>query len=102
MPLPEALLWIVVVYLAAGLLFALAFVTVGVNRVDSAAKDAPLGFRLLLVLGSVALWPILLRMWHSRARKKQVMTRRHQRWHLWMWRVLAPLTLAGLALALTR
>jgi hypothetical protein len=28
------------------------------------------------------------------------MTRAHRRWHLWLWRVLGPLTLAGLVTAL--
>ena len=33
---------------------------------------------------------------HGRTR----MTRRHRRWHLWMWMVLAPLLAAGLIAAL--
>jgi hypothetical protein len=28
------------------------------------------------------------------------MTRRHRRWHLWLWLVLTPLLAAGLSLAL--
>lgn len=50
-------------HLAAGLAFALAFVTVGVQRVDPAARGAPWGFRLLILPGAVALWPLLLVRW---------------------------------------
>jgi len=58
--------WIVfgfLAYCALGLLFAIAFVTLGVQRIDSAAPRASLGFRLLLLPGSTALWPILLARW---------------------------------------
>lgn len=51
------------VYVAAGLVFALAFVTVGVQRVDTAAQGAPWGFRLLILPGAVALWPLLMARW---------------------------------------
>jgi hypothetical protein len=50
-------------YLAAGLVFALAFVTTGVQRVDPAARGAPWGFRLLILPGAAALWPLLLARW---------------------------------------
>ena len=46
-----------------GVLFAVAFVTVGVGRVDAAAKGAGVGFRLLILPGAAALWPVLLRRW---------------------------------------
>lgn len=53
-------------YLAAGLLFATAFVSSGVQRVDPAARGAGLGFRLLIFPGVVALWPWLaIRWWRS-------------------------------------
>jgi hypothetical protein len=50
-------------YAAIGFLFALAFVTVGVKRIDSQAVGSSLGFRLLIFPGSVAFWPMLLRRW---------------------------------------
>lgn len=50
-------------WLAAGLVFALAFVTAGVQRVDPAARGAPWGFRLLILPGAAALWPLLLLRW---------------------------------------
>jgi hypothetical protein len=56
-------IWLAGAYVAAGLVFAAAFVTWGVQRMDPAAKGAPLGFRLLILPGSAALWPLLLRRW---------------------------------------
>jgi hypothetical protein len=50
-------------YAVCGLLFAAAFVTAGVGRVDTAARGAPPAFRLLILPGSVALWPFLLARW---------------------------------------
>ena len=57
------MIWLAGVYAAVGLAFAVAFVIRGVQRVDPAAKGAPLGFRLLILPGSAALWPLLLRRW---------------------------------------
>jgi len=51
------------VYLLIGLLFALAFAVKGVQQVDHAAEGTGIGFRLLIIPGTVALWPILLRKW---------------------------------------
>jgi len=50
-------------YAAIGLFFALAFVTIGVGRIDHAARGAPLGFRLTILPASAALWPVLLSRW---------------------------------------
>lgn len=50
-------------YLLAGLGFALAFVTVGVGRTDPHAAQAGWGFRVLILPGTVFLWPLLARRW---------------------------------------
>jgi hypothetical protein len=50
-------------YLLAGLAFALAFVTVGVSRVDPAARGGTWGFRVLILPGAAVLWPLLLVRW---------------------------------------
>jgi hypothetical protein len=57
------------VYTALGVAFALAFVTVGVSRADSQAAGSSIAFRLLVLPGSVALWPLLLRRWISGKRE---------------------------------
>jgi hypothetical protein len=50
-------------YGLAGAIFAVAFVTVGIHRVDPVAEHAPLGFRLIVLPGAAALWPLLLVRW---------------------------------------
>ena len=50
-------------YVALGVVFTVAFVFVGVKRIDSQAVGTGLGFRVLIFPGSVAFWPLLLRRW---------------------------------------
>ncbi len=63
MLLAQVLLGVGLIYLACGLLFAVAFVTVGVGRVDAAARGSSLGFRLLILPGAAAFWPLLAVRW---------------------------------------
>lgn len=58
--------WIVnlaMVYAGVGLLFAIFFVLIGVGRMDASAKGTPVFFRLLILPGAAALWPLLLVRW---------------------------------------
>ena len=48
-------------YATAGLLFALWFVIAGIGRLDAAAHNSGYGFRLLVLPGVAALWPLLLK-----------------------------------------
>ena len=50
-------------YLAAGVLFAVPFLLVGAGRLDADAREGTWGFRLLVLPGVVALWPLLARRW---------------------------------------
>jgi type IV secretory pathway TrbL component len=50
-------------YGAIGFLFSIAFVVVGVSRIDLQAVGTGIFFRLLILPGCVALWPLLLRRW---------------------------------------
>ena len=50
-------------YVAAGIVFALAFVFRGAARIDPVAREGTLGFKLLILPGAAALWPFLLRRW---------------------------------------
>lgn len=50
-------------YALVGLLVAIAFAARGVDRVDAGARGAPAGFRLLIIPGAAALWPVVLRWW---------------------------------------
>jgi hypothetical protein len=63
MTLARALVFLVELHLACGLVFALFFVTRGAGVVDPAARTGTRGFRVLLVPGSALLWPWLLARW---------------------------------------
>jgi hypothetical protein len=54
------------IYLAVGLVFAIAFAARGVEVVDPAARNCTRGFRIVIVPGAIALWPLLLRRWLGR------------------------------------
>ena len=46
-------------YFAIGLIFGLWFVTAGLSRFDSAADQSTWSFRVLILPGCMALWPLL-------------------------------------------
>ena len=46
-------------YVVAGVVFAAWFTTKGVGRIDPVAKEGTRGFRILIIPGVVALWPLL-------------------------------------------
>jgi hypothetical protein len=50
-------------YFGIGFLFAVAFVTMGVKRLDPNASGSGIGFRFLILPGSAAFWPLFLRRW---------------------------------------
>jgi hypothetical protein len=52
-------------YLACGLIFAIPFALVGAKKVDPHAQHGSWGFRVLIIPGAMALWPLLLRRWVS-------------------------------------
>lgn len=52
-------------WLGVGFVFAVAFVTWGLQRVDPASVGAGWGLRLLLVPGAALLWPRLAWLWFS-------------------------------------
>lgn len=63
---PQFVLWgvrVAELYLGVGLLFALAFAARGASRLDPSARGASLGFRVVLVPGATALWPLLAQRW---------------------------------------
>ena len=50
-------------YGLAGAIFAVAFISRGMQRIDPVAQHAPLGFRVIVMPGVAALWPLLLTRW---------------------------------------
>jgi hypothetical protein len=71
MQLISILINLFLVYLGMGLVFAIAFIIKGVQRVDAGAEGTSWGFRLLLLPGAMAFWPILLQKWIKRRWKNQ-------------------------------
>jgi hypothetical protein len=63
MAVAELVVNVVGIYAAIGVVFGIAFVMVGIGRVDPVAKDSTLGFRLIVLPGAALLWPLLLRRW---------------------------------------
>jgi putative effector of murein hydrolase LrgA (UPF0299 family) len=60
----------VVLYAVAGVIIALAFVSVGISRVLPHPVPATIGARILLLPGAFALWPYILIRWY-RARSRR-------------------------------
>jgi hypothetical protein len=60
-PVVAFLLNALAVYAAVGLVTALAFVTMGVTRVQPASVS--LGARILIIPGAAVLWPYVLLRW---------------------------------------
>ena len=57
------LLWILGGYFAAGLVFAPYFLIKGLDRIDSSTAGTGWGFRLIIIPGLVAFWPIIFKKW---------------------------------------
>ena len=58
-----ALVWALSLYALVGLIFAIPFVIRGAGRIDPAARTGTVGFRILIIPGTIALWPLLLSRW---------------------------------------
>ena len=59
----EAFVLALGLYASAGALFVLPFLALGVNRIDPGSRGAGLRFRLAILPGVIAFWPLLLRRW---------------------------------------
>jgi hypothetical protein len=72
-------LGIVGVYLAAGLVFAIPFTLAGVKKIDPHAAHGSWGFRVLIIPGTMFLWPLLARRWFSGAHEPPEERNAHRR-----------------------
>ncbi|MDX2132481.1 MAG: hypothetical protein SFY69_10565 [Planctomycetota bacterium] len=59
----EIVVLVAAAYAGVGVVFALAFVVRGVQRVDAGAAGSGVLFRALIFPGVAALWPVMLRKW---------------------------------------
>ena len=64
-----AIVQVVTIYLAIGVVLGVAFLFVGIGRVDPAARGA-FAFRPLLLPGLTLLWPFVAVRWWSLARTR--------------------------------
>ena len=62
----KTFVYVLEIYAGLGLIFAVPFVWFGVQRVDSEAQGSGVGFRLLILPGVAALWPMFLYRWTQR------------------------------------
>lgn len=70
---------LVAFYLACGLVFAIPFLLRGAAAIDPGAREGTRGFRLIVLPGVVALWPLLLRRWLSGRGEPPVESNAHRR-----------------------
>jgi len=56
-------LWIAGLYAAIGVIVGVPFVVFGIGGIDPAAKGAPWTFRVLVLPGVIALWPLMIHRW---------------------------------------
>jgi len=52
-------------YLGCGLLFAIAFIVKGVDKTDEGAHGCSIGFRIIIIPGTMVFWPLLLKKWRQ-------------------------------------
>jgi len=50
-------------YLIAGVLFSILFLSKGIEKIDATAHGSSWGFRLIILPGTIVLWPVLLNKW---------------------------------------
>ncbi len=59
----QIITWLLGLYVAVGIVFALFFVTMGAGRMDASVQQSTRGFRVMIVPGAIALWPLLAWRW---------------------------------------
>ncbi len=63
----EWLVRIALLYMLVGVVFGIPFVLRGANRIDPVAPGSSWGFRLMILPGVAALWPLLALRWIRRS-----------------------------------
>jgi len=69
----ETVLRVLEGYMAVGAVVALAFALLGVGRVDPGARGLSVGnvvFRLMILPGATALWPLIVARWIGAGRRR--------------------------------
>ena len=71
MDITTILLYMVGTYLILGFIFTVPFLAKGIMKIDESAKNASIGFRIIIIPGVVVFWIFLLRKWIKANNKKQ-------------------------------
>ena len=50
-------------YLIAGVLFSILFLSKGIEKIDATAHGSGWGFCIIILPGTIVLWPVLLNKW---------------------------------------
>ncbi|MFM9910049.1 MAG: hypothetical protein ACKVOW_11895 [Chitinophagaceae bacterium] len=58
------------IYLAAGFIFAIAFLIKGIRKVDENIHGSSKGFFFVIIPGVMVFWPFLLKKWMQASRNK--------------------------------
>jgi hypothetical protein len=66
MEIVRASIYAIEAYFAIGACVGIAFVTRGVSAIDASARGSSIAFRLLILPGSAAFWPLVLVKWIRR------------------------------------
>ena len=61
------LLLLLGIYSAIGVLFSIPFAFIGAGKIDSTAAGGTIGFKLLIIPGAIAFWPLLANRWRKKA-----------------------------------
>ncbi len=77
--LVEIIITVAGVYFLLGFCFAIPFVFTGVQKLDPAAKGAKWRFRLFILPGVCAFWPLLLKRWISGKKEAPLEINEHRR-----------------------
>jgi len=74
----KAFVYTLAVYAGLGLVFGVPFVWSEVQRLDSEAQGSGIGFRLLILPGVAAFWPMFLYRWRQRFAEPPVENNPHR------------------------
>ena len=61
----EIILMLMLLYILAGIVFAVAFVFRGAQVIDEGARGGSIGFRIMIFPGTIIFWPVLLQKWRK-------------------------------------
>jgi hypothetical protein len=77
--LAELLVGLAGLYSGLGVCFAIAFLTIGISRIDPLAAGSQWSFRLLILPGTIVFWPLLLLRWAAGSIAPPVEINAHRR-----------------------